>query len=42
VLLASGAAIPMSQLKPGEKVLATNTKTGKTQAEAITIRTCMT
>ena len=36
VLLASGAAIPISQLKPGEKVLATNTKTGKTQAETVT------
>jgi RHS repeat-associated protein len=36
VLLASGAAIPISQLKPGEKVLATNTKTGKTQAEPVT------
>jgi hypothetical protein len=28
VLLASGAAIPISQLKTGDKVLATNTKTG--------------
>ena len=37
VLLASGAAVPISQLKPGEKVLATNTKTGgKTQAETVT------
>lgn len=35
VLLASGAAIPISQLKPGDKVLATNTKTGKTQAEPV-------
>jgi hypothetical protein len=35
VLLASGAAIPISQLKPGMKVLATNTKTGKTQPETI-------
>ena len=35
VLLASGAAIPISQLKPGDKVLATNIKTGKTQAEAV-------
>jgi hypothetical protein len=31
VLLASGIAVPISQLKPGEKVLATNTRTGKTQ-----------
>ena len=36
VLLASGATVPISQLKPGEKVLATNTKTGKTQPEAVT------
>lgn len=36
VLLASGVAIPISQLKPGDKVLATNAKTGKTQAEAVT------
>jgi hypothetical protein len=36
VLLASGAAIPISQLKPGDKVLATSTKTGKTQAEPVT------
>jgi Pretoxin HINT domain len=36
VLLASGAAIPISQLKPGDQVMATNTKTGKTQAEAVT------
>jgi hypothetical protein len=35
VLLASGAAVPISQLKVGEKVLATNTRTGKTQPEAI-------
>jgi large repetitive protein len=35
VLLASGAAVAISQLKPGEKVLATNTKTGKTQPEMI-------
>jgi Pretoxin HINT domain len=35
VLLASGAAIPISQLKPGDKVLATNTKTGRTQAETV-------
>ena len=36
VLLASGAAVPIAALKPGEKVLATDTKTGKTKAEAIT------
>ncbi|MHB1597050.1 MAG: polymorphic toxin-type HINT domain-containing protein [Streptosporangiaceae bacterium] len=36
VLLASGVAIPISQLKPGEKVLATNVQTGKTQAEPVT------
>jgi hypothetical protein len=35
VLLASGAAIPISQLQDGEKVLATNVKTGKTQAETV-------
>ncbi len=36
VLLASGVAIPISQLKPGDKVLATNVKTGKTSAEPVT------
>jgi hypothetical protein len=36
VLLASGKAIPISQLKTGMKVLATNTTTGKTQAETVT------
>jgi hypothetical protein len=36
VLLASGAAIPISQLKPGDKVLATNVRTGKTHAEPVT------
>jgi hypothetical protein len=36
VLLASGLAVPIASLKPGEKVLATNVKTGKTQAEPIT------
>jgi len=36
VLLASGVAVPISQLVPGEKVLATNTKTGKTQSETVT------
>jgi hypothetical protein len=35
VLLATGAAIPISQLKPGDKVLATNVRTGKTQAEPV-------
>ena len=35
VLLASGAAVPIADLKPGGKVLATNTKTGKTSAETI-------
>jgi RHS repeat-associated protein len=36
VLLATGKAIPISQLKPGDKVLATSTRTGKTQAETVT------
>ncbi|MDQ2816084.1 MAG: Hint domain-containing protein [Actinomycetota bacterium] len=36
VLLANGNAVPISSLKPGEKVLATNTRTGKNQAETIT------
>lgn len=36
VLLASSAAIPISQLKPGDKVLGTNVKTGKTQSETVT------
>ena len=35
VLLVSGKAVSISQLKPGEKVLATSTKTGKTWAETI-------
>jgi RHS repeat-associated protein len=35
VLLASGAAIPISQLKPGDKVLSTNVRTGKTSAEPV-------
>jgi len=35
VLLASGAAVPISALKPGDKVLATNVKTGKTQPETV-------
>ncbi len=36
VLLATGKTIPISKLKNGDKVLATNTKTGKTSAEAVT------
>jgi hypothetical protein len=36
VLLANGTTAAISSLKPGEKVLATNTKTGKTQAETVT------
>jgi hypothetical protein len=36
VLLASGVAVPIASLKPGDKVLATNVKTGKTQAEPVT------
>jgi len=36
VLLADGKAVPIGRLKPGEKVLATNTKTGKTQPETVT------
>lgn len=35
VLLASGLAVPIATLKPGDKVLATNVKTGKTQAEPV-------
>jgi RHS repeat-associated protein len=35
VLVASGAAVPISALKVGEKVLATSTKTGKTTAETV-------
>jgi Pretoxin HINT domain len=35
VLLASGSVVPISQLKVGDKVLATNTRTGKTQAETV-------
>jgi Pretoxin HINT domain len=35
VLLASRKAIPISQLKVGDKVVATDTKTGRTQPEAI-------
>jgi hypothetical protein len=36
VLLADGKAVPIADLRPGEKVLATNTKTGETRAEAVT------
>ena len=35
VLLATGKAVPISTLTPGQKVLATNTASGKTPAEAI-------
>jgi RHS repeat-associated protein len=35
VLLANGAPVPIGQLKLGDKVLATNTKTGKTTAETV-------
>lgn len=35
VLLASGRAVPIAHLRPGAKVLATNTRTGKTQAEPV-------
>jgi hypothetical protein len=34
-VLASGKAVPISSLRPGEKVLATNVKTGTTQAETV-------
>ena len=37
VLLADGKAVPISSLKPGEKVLATNTRTGKTRPETISV-----
>ena len=36
VLLASGKAVPISSLKPGDKVLATDTSTGKDQPETVT------
>src|SRR5262249_17987902 len=36
VLLASGATAPIASLKVGDKVLATNTKTGKTSPETVT------
>jgi len=35
VLLASGIAVPIASLKPGDKVLATSTKTGRTRAEPV-------
>jgi len=35
VLLANGVAVPISQFKPGDQVLATNTRTGKTRAETV-------
>jgi hypothetical protein len=35
VLLASGVAVPIASLRPGEKALATNTRTGKTRAEPV-------
>jgi len=34
-VLLAGAAMPISQLKPGERVMATNVKTRATQAQAI-------
>jgi large repetitive protein len=36
VLLPDGKTVPISKLKPGDKVLATDTKTGKDQAEKVT------
>jgi RHS repeat-associated protein len=35
VLLASGKAVPIASLRPGDVVLATNTKTGKTSPEKV-------
>jgi hypothetical protein len=35
VKMADGTTKPISQVKPGDKVLATNPKTGKTQAEPV-------
>jgi RHS repeat-associated protein len=35
ILLASGKSKPLSQLKPGDKVLATSTQTGRTRAETV-------
>jgi Pretoxin HINT domain len=36
VLLADGKTKPISQIKPGDTVIATNIRTGKTQAEPVT------
>jgi hypothetical protein len=36
VLLAAGQAVPISSFKPGDKVLASDTRTGKDQPEAVT------
>jgi len=36
VLLASGKAVPISSLKPGDMVMATNTTTGQTSPEKVT------
>ena len=36
VLLANGKTVPISKLKPGQKVLATDTRTGKNHAETVT------
>jgi RHS repeat-associated protein len=36
VLLASGIAVPIASLRPGNKVLATSTKTGETKTETVT------
>ena len=36
VLLATGKTTPISQLRPGDKVLASDTRTGKDQPEAVT------
>ena len=35
VMLASGIAVPIASLKPGNKVIATNTRTGRIQAEPV-------
>ena len=35
-MLASGKTVPISSLRPGDKVLAANTKTGKDQPETVT------
>ena len=36
VLLASGKAVPINSLKPGDKVVASDTRTGKNQPETVT------